>query len=105
MTDYIVVFCTISSQDDAKRIAHEIVKNRMAACVNIISGLTSVYEWNREICAEGECLMIIKTRKKLFDELKKEIVSMHPYEIPEIVSIDISDGLDLYLDWMGKNTK
>jgi periplasmic divalent cation tolerance protein len=105
MKEYIVVFCTIASIEDAKRISNELVKSRMAACVNIINGMTSVYEWKGEICTENECLMVIKTKKELFNELKKEIISMHAYEIPEIISLDITDGLDSYLDWIFKNTK
>jgi periplasmic divalent cation tolerance protein len=105
MTDCIIVFSTISSLDEAKKISYEIVNKRLAACVNIINGLTSVYEWKGEVCTDTECLMIIKTRRELFENLKKEIVSLHPYEVPEIVSFDITDGLESYLDWIQKNTK
>lgn len=77
----------------------------MAACVNIIEGVTSIYEWKNELCSENECLMIIKSRKALFNKLKKEIAGLHPYDVPEIISLDITDGLESYLNWMRKNTK
>ncbi len=72
MNEFIVIFCTISSKDEAKKIAQELVQKKLAACVNIIEGLTSVYEWKNELCTENECLMIIKSRKSLFEEIKNE---------------------------------
>jgi periplasmic divalent cation tolerance protein len=105
MNEFIVIFCTISSKNDAKKIAQELVQKKLAACVNIIEGLTSVYEWKNELCTENECLMIIKSKRALFEEIKKEIVSLHPYEVPEIISLPITDGLDTYLNWISKNTK
>jgi periplasmic divalent cation tolerance protein len=105
MTGYIIVFCTISSLDKAKKISYELVNKKLAACVNIINGLTSIYEWKGEVCTESECLMVIKTRKELFDKLKNVILSIHPYNVPEIVSFDISDGLEPYLNWIKQNTE
>jgi periplasmic divalent cation tolerance protein len=105
MSEFTVVFCTISSKDEGKKIAKDLVQKKLAACVNIIEGLTSVYEWKNELCIENECLMIIKSRKDIFNELKKEIVSLHPYELPEIISIPVTDGLESYLNWINKNTK
>jgi len=105
MIEFIVILSTISSKDEAGKIAKELVQKKLAACVNIIEGLTSVYEWDNEICIENECLMIIKSRKELFDELKKEIISLHLYEVPEIISLPVTDGLESYLNWISKNTK
>jgi periplasmic divalent cation tolerance protein len=105
MSEFIVILSTISSKDEAGKIAKELVQKKLAACVNIIEGLTSVYEWDNEICIENECLMIIKSRKELFDELKKEIISLHLYEVPEIISLPVTDGLESYLNWISKNTK
>lgn len=102
---FIVIFCTISSKDNGKKIAEGLVKKKLAACVNIIEGVTSIYEWKNELCTENECLMIIKSRKALFNKLKKEIAGLHPYDVPEIISLDITDGLESYLNWMRKNTK
>ncbi len=104
MNEFIVILSTISSKNEAIKIAKKLVQKKHAACVNIIEGLTSVYEWKDELCAEKECLMIIKSRKKLFNELKKEILSLHTYEVPEIISLPVTDGLEQYLDWINKNT-
>jgi periplasmic divalent cation tolerance protein len=104
MNEFIVIFCTISSKDEALIIAKELVQKKLAACVNIIEGLISVYEWKNELCMEKECFMIIKSRKELFNEIKKEIVSLHSYEVPEIISMPVTDGLESYLDWIKKNT-
>ena len=105
MDEFIVIFSTIASKHDAIKIANELVKKKLAACVNIIDGMISVYEWKNELCNENECLMIIKSRKTLFDEIKKEIISTHPYEVPEIISLPVTDGLGTYLKWLKENTK
>lgn len=104
MNEFIIILCTISSLNDAKKIAKEIVQKKLVACVNIIEGLTSIYEWKGELCDEKECLMIMKTRNTLFSEIKKEITGLHPYEVPEIISVTISDGLESYLGWIKQNT-
>ena len=104
MNEYIVIFCTVPSKDDGSRIGNALVKNKLAACVNIIGGLTSIYEWKGELCNDEECQMIIKSRKEKFKAIKKEIVSLHPYELPEIISLPIIDGLEPYLDWIKENT-
>jgi len=104
MEEFIIIFCTISSPDDAKKIAKEIVQKKLVACVNIIEGLTSIYEWKNKLCDEKECLMIMKTRNSLFSEIKKEISGLHPYEVPEIISVPISNGLESFLGWIKQNT-
>ena len=105
MNNFIVIFCTVKEKKEAEKIAKDIVKNKLAACVNIIEGLTSIYEWEGSICNESECLMIIKTRQILFNELKDSILSQHSYDIPEIISLPVNDGLDSYLNWIQQNTK
>ena len=104
MNDYKVIFCTVPSKDDGKKIGNILVKERLAACVNIVSGITSIYEWKGELCDDSECLMIIKSRKELFENIKKRIVGNHPYELPEIISLSIDDGLEPYLNWISENT-
>ena len=104
MDKFIIIFSTIVSKFDAQKIANELVKKKLAACVNIIDGMISIYEWKNELCTENECLMIIKSRKTLFDAVKEKIISMHPYEVPEIISIPVTDGLDCYLKWLKENT-
>ncbi len=104
MSEYSIIFCTVPSKDVGIKIGHILVKERLAACANIVGGLTSIYEWKDEICEDAECLMIIKSRKELFDDIKKKIVDNHPYELPEIVSAPIEAGLEPYLNWIKENT-
>lgn len=105
MSEYILIFSTISSKDEADKLAKTLVDQKLAACVNIIRGISSIYEWKDKICIDDEILLLIKSRKDLFDEIKSAIISLHPYELPEIISIPIIDGLDPYLKWIDENTK
>lgn len=100
MTDKIVVLSTCETQDDASRIARHLVEQRLAACVNIIPQATSVYRWKGEIQESPELLLIIKSSRPLLAALQRELVRVHPYEIPEIISLPIIDGSNQYLDWL-----
>ena len=104
MLEYRIVLCTIDSIKNANELAHNLVKARLAACVNIVSGVTSVYEWENAICEENEYLLIIKTKSDLYKKLETKIKEFHPYEVPEIVSLKIDNGSKSYLDWIDKNT-
>lgn len=104
MPEYRIVLCTIDSIENAKKLAHNLVKDKLAACVNIVSGVTSVYEWKNEICEDNEYLLIIKTKSDLYEKLEAKIKELHPYEIPEIVSLKIDKGSKSYLDWIKNNT-
>ena len=104
MLEYRIVLCTIDSIKNANELAHNLVKARLAACVNIVSGATSVYEWENAICEENEYLLIIKTKSDLYKKLETKIKEFHPYEVPEIVSLKIDNGSKSYLDWIEKNT-
>lgn len=102
---YILVLCTINSIESAKRISRELVGEKLAACVNIIPNLTSIYSWENKIVEDSEFLMLIKTKESLFEELKSRIVQLHEYDVPEIISFDIKDGLDKYLNWIKQEIK
>lgn len=104
MLEYRIVLCTIDSIKNANELAHNLVKARLAACVNIVSGVTSVYEWENAICEENEYLLIIKTKSDLYKKLETKIKEFHPYEVPEIVSLKIDNCSKSYLDWIEKNT-
>ena len=101
----IVVFVTAPSSSDAADIAKTIVSERLAACVNIIAGIRSIFFWEDKIQDEEETLMIIKTKKELFESLKRRIIMMHPYSVPEIISVDITDGNEDYLKWIYETVK
>lgn len=104
MDRYIIVYCTVPSNEDALRIAEDMVKTKRAACVNIIPGITSVYRWKGEVCRENEFFLVIKTRESLFESVRDRITAIHPYEVPEIVSLNIADGNTQYLNWVAENT-
>jgi periplasmic divalent cation tolerance protein len=103
--DYIVIFCTVPNEYVAEKIAYEVVEKKLAACCNIIAGLRSIYFWKNEIQDDKEMLLMIKTKKDIFPELQKAITGLHPYSIPEIISISIEKGFKNYLNWVEQNVK
>ncbi|OGQ48050.1 MAG: cation tolerance protein CutA [Deltaproteobacteria bacterium RIFCSPLOWO2_02_FULL_46_8] len=105
MTDAIVTLSTIDSEKEAKKIAKALVESHLAACVNIIPKITSIYEWKEEICEEEELLLVIKTQQNRLEELKATLEELHPYEVPELIVLPITDGLPDYLSWLLANTK
>lgn len=96
----IIVFCTTATKENAKEIANALVKNKLAACVNIICGVNSVYEWKGKIAEDNEFLLIIKSKSEIFDKLETKIKELHTYEVPEIISFEIKQGSKPYLDWL-----
>ncbi|KAJ9591682.1 hypothetical protein L9F63_001769 [Diploptera punctata] len=95
-----VAYVSAPSEDVAKKLAHGIVTNKLAACVNIIPKITSVYEWKGEINEDAEVLMMIKTRSSRVDELTQYVKTNHPYEVCEVISLPIENGNPPYLDWI-----
>jgi len=102
--DYIIIYCTVPSDEVAERIAEDLVHGKCAACVNIIPGITSVYTWKGSVCRENELLLVIKTRESLYAAVRDRIMAFHPYEVPEIVSLNIADGNQAYLQWITDTT-
>lgn len=100
---HIMLFCTSPTKEVAATIADRLVQHKLAACVNIIEGLTSIYRWKGEICRDQECLMLIKSRGYLFNLIEKEIKAHHPYEIPEIISVPLLQGHVPYLRWIDES--
>jgi periplasmic divalent cation tolerance protein len=101
MTDKIVVLSTCASPEEAGKIARVLVEKRLAACVNILPAVRSIYRWKDAIEDDPETLLLIKSSRALFDELRAEIERLHSYEVPEAIAIPIVDGLERYLEWMG----
>jgi periplasmic divalent cation tolerance protein len=87
------------------KIANVLVENRLAACVNLVAPIRSVYRWEGKIWDEREWLLIIKTQKHRFEELEKKVKSLHSYSVPEITSLPITEGSSAYLDWIRENTE
>ncbi len=104
MSDPIVVFVTCSSKEEASKIAHSLVQERLAACVNILSPIRSIYRWEGKICDDEEWLLIIKTQKQKFEELEKKVRSLHSYSVPEIIALPIIQGSSSYLEWLTEVT-
>lgn len=99
-----IVFCTTPNTEISKEISRKLIEKKLAACVNILNNITSVYSWKNELCEDNENLLIIKTTENKFEELKNEILSIHPYELPEIIMIPAENGLKDYLNWVREQT-
>jgi periplasmic divalent cation tolerance protein len=104
MSPYIVCLVTINDRDRAVQIAHALVEKKLVACVNIVPEIRSIYSWQGEICDESEILLIMKTRSHLYSELESVVKDLHPYEVPEIIALDIQRGLAAYLRWIDETT-
>ncbi len=105
MTDKVVVLSTCGSGDEAERIARALVEKRLAACVNIIPSIRSVYRWKNAIEDCQEVLLVIKTSRALCENVRSQIEKLHSYELPEVVALPIVDGSEQYLEWMDRELK
>jgi len=104
MPEFIVVFITCGSEEEALKIARSLVEERLAACVNLVSPVRSIYRWEGKIWDEKEWILIIKTQKERFEELKKRVKSLHSYSVPEIIGLPIVEGSSSYLEWLLEET-
>lgn len=98
--EFIVIYCTVPNKKEGKEIAKALIENQFAACVNILDKMESIFSWDGEMCEEKEALMIIKTKKDLFDNVKKVIHQMHSYTVPEVISLPIAQADETYLKWI-----
>ncbi len=105
MNDYIVIYITTSSINEAKKIGSALVEEKLVACSNIISPISSIYSWQGKICDDKEALMILKTKRILFKQIVKRVEKIHSYDVPEIIALPIIDGSDKYLSWINEETK
>ncbi|MAJ90644.1 MAG: divalent-cation tolerance protein CutA [Legionellales bacterium] len=101
----ILVLSTFPESASVKDIAECLVNEKLAACVNIVSGVHSIFNWQNKMDNANEIICIIKTTNNLYSKLEKRIIELHPYELPEIISVSIENGLPSYLDWISENTK
>jgi periplasmic divalent cation tolerance protein len=104
MTDKIVVLSTAGSPDEAHRLAMHLVEKRLAACVNILPAVRSVYRWKGAVEDGQEVMLLIKTRRPLLKNLEKELRAVHSYEVPEMVALPVVEGLEDYLNWIDMET-
>ena len=105
MAAHIIVLITVSSPEEGEKIAKALVEKRVAACVNIVPGLRSIYRWQGKICDDKEALMILKTKKALFKQIVARVEKLHSYDVPEIIAMPIIEGSSKYLSWLNKETK
>jgi len=103
MNEYSIVISTFSDKSTAKKTAKLLVERQLAACVQMLP-IESVYLWKGKICEDDEIMLFIKSKTVLFDKVAAAIKEIHPYEVPEIIQIPITDGLPKYLKWIGECT-
>lgn len=104
VTDKIVVLTTCDSQPQAETLARQLLERRLAACVNILPGVRSIYRWKDNIEEASELLLVIKSRRDVFDKLRETIAQLHSYEVPEVIALPVVDGSDAYLSWLDRET-
>ena len=100
----IIVLTTTGSKDEARKIARSLVESRLAACVNIVPKIESVYRWEDNVETSEEWLLLIKTTSRNFEDVKEAIGKLHSYDLPECVCISISEGEAGYLNWLKEST-
>lgn len=101
----IVVYVTVPNKEAGKKLADSIIKARLAACVNRVPGIESIYEWKGEIQTDSEELLIIKTRESLLNALTEHVKANHEYEVPEVIAMPIIGGNAPYLEWLKNSTR
>lgn len=101
MSEFLVVYITAPPGEEAQRLARALVSEKLAACVNRIPRVESVYSWEGRVECDSEDLLIVKTRAEVFDQLKTRVRALHSYDVPEIIAIPIVEGDESYLEWMG----
>lgn len=100
---HILVLCTCPEDVVAARIANALVEERLAACVNRLSRMTSTYRWEGKVQSETEALLLIKTTQRLLEPLGQRIRELHPYELPEVIALPIEGGSERYLTWLSQS--
>lgn len=105
MTDKRLVLTTAGSRDEARRIAEALVDRKLAACVNIVPGVLSIYRWKQKREEANEWLLLIKTTAAAFERVRGAIKEMHSYELPECLCLAIEDGSGEYLQWLGESVE
>jgi periplasmic divalent cation tolerance protein len=105
MTDKRIVFTTTSSEDEARKIARHLVEHKLAACVNILPHVESIYRWQDKVESSREWLLVIKTTAEGFVAVRDAVRELHSYELPECVAIAVDDGSSEYLEWVADSVR
>jgi periplasmic divalent cation tolerance protein len=96
----VAVLTTAPSAEVADQIGTALVEERLAACANLVHGVSSIFRWNGEVHREAETLVVLKTTASRLGDLRRRLLELHPYELPEVITLDIRDGHPPYLDWV-----
>lgn len=105
MNVYLVALVTVPSIEVGRDIARGLLDHKLAACVNIVPSISSIYTWEGEVCVDEELLLIIKTTESAFDELVSAVKDIHPYDVPEIIALPLAAGSKDYLQWIEQGVK
>ncbi len=105
MTDKIILLSTCGNDGEAERLARHLVETRLAACVNVIPTVSSYYRWEGKVESASESLLVIKTSRGLFDEVRAALEAAHSYELPEVLALPIVTGSPNYLAWLDRELK
>jgi periplasmic divalent cation tolerance protein len=104
MADALELHVTMPDKERAASMGRALVDEGLAACVNIVSGVRSIYQWDGRLQEDDEVLCLIKTRAAVFERARARILELHPYDVPEILAFAVDDGSPAYLDWLRKST-
>ena len=103
--NFLQVFTTVPKKSDAEKIAQSLVRRKLSACAQIVGPVESVYNWKGKVEKSKEWLCIIKTKQSLYKKVEKEIQKIHPYELPEVIALPITEGSKKYLSWVSKEIR
>lgn len=101
--NYIIVLTTTSSREEAEKIAHALLAERIIACANIIGPVHSLFWWQNKIDTAQEHLILMKTKKELFAKLAEKVKAIHSYQTPEIIALPMVEGFEPYIEWLNSN--
>lgn len=97
---YIIILLTAANKHEAEKIARQLLETKLIACANIIDSVSSIFQWSEKIEKAEECLVLMKSRWELFEEIAETIKELHSYEVPEILALTLVDGSKAYFEWM-----
>jgi periplasmic divalent cation tolerance protein len=105
VSDALAVFVTVPNAVTAARIASAVVRERLAACANILPGVRSIYAWKGKVCDDRELLVVLKTTATRYEALERRVKALHPYEVPEIIALPVTRGSRPYLTWVRESVR
>jgi periplasmic divalent cation tolerance protein len=104
MSNKIIVYCTIASDEEGRQLARTLIGEQLAACVSLLPGVTSIYPWDGAVEESQEVLLMIKTTQPRWNALRERILQLHAYAVPELLATPVLDGNPRYLDWIDSST-